>query len=86
MIVALVIQATAVMITALAMTRGNVLDIFVAGLVLSAVLFGVSFATTVLSLIPIFGAMIQFVFGIVTASIQAVFMFLLYAGLRDREG
>jgi hypothetical protein len=70
----------------LAMTRGHVVDIFVAGLVLWAVLFGVNMATTVISLVPIFGAMFQLVVGIVMASIQAVFMFLLYAGLRDREG
>lgn len=70
----------------LALTSGQVLDVFVAGLVMWAVMFGVNMATSVLSIIPLFGAVVQLVFGIVMASIQAVFMFLLYAGLRDREG
>jgi hypothetical protein len=70
----------------LAMTRGNVVDIFVAGLVLWAVLFAVNMATSVISLIPILGAMFQLAISIVLGSIQAVFMFLLYAALRDREG
>jgi hypothetical protein len=47
---------------------------------------GVNMATSVLGIIPLFGAVVQLVSGIVMASVQAVFMFLLYAGLRDREG
>jgi len=69
----------------LELTRGNVGDVFVASLVLGAVLLGVNMAMTVLGFIPLFGALVQFVSGIVIASVQSVFMFLLYAALRDRE-
>lgn len=70
----------------IALTRGNVGDVFVAGLVVGAVLMCVNMATSILGIIPLFGIFVQLVSGIVMASIQAVFMFLLYAALRDREG
>jgi hypothetical protein len=68
----------------LELTSGNVGDVFVASLAFGAVLLGVNMAMTVLGLIPLFGLFVQFGSGIVLGSAQSVFMFLVYAALRDR--
>lgn len=70
----------------LELTRGNFGDIFVAAIAFFGVMMAVNMGVTVIGLIPLVGVVVQLAFGIVMGSIQAVFMFMLYAGLRDRQG
>ena len=69
----------------LELTRGRVGEIFVACAVFFVVLFSLNAATAILGILPILGALVQLVVGVVLASLQTVFLFVLYAGLRDAE-
>ncbi len=65
------------------LTRGRVGDIFVACDVFFVVLFGLNAATTVLTILPLLGVLVQVLVGVALASLQTVFLFVLYAALRD---
>ena len=69
-----------------AMTRGNFGDIFVAFLVFGAIMIGINMATSILGIIPIVGALVQLAAGVVIGSLQSVYIFLVYAALRDKQG
>ncbi|HEY1099450.1 MAG TPA: hypothetical protein VGF99_11000 [Myxococcota bacterium] len=69
-----------------ALTKGNVGDLFVAGLVFSVVMFGINMVVNVFGIIPIIGLLIQLGGGIVFGALSSVWFFLAYAGLRDRQG
>lgn len=69
------------------LTRGHVVaDVFVACLAFGGVLMAVNMMVSILGLITIVGMFVQLAFGVVLGSVQATFLFLLYAGLRDRQG
>lgn len=68
-----------------ALTRGNVVDVFIAYLVLGGCMMGVNLVTSFLGIIPIIGLIFQLVVSVLMMSYQATFMFLVYAALRDRE-
>ncbi len=70
----------------LELTRGNTVDLFVAALVFGAVIFGLNMVVGILGLIPLFGLLVQLAAMVVFGSLQSVWMFLAYAGLRDRLG
>jgi hypothetical protein len=67
------------------LTRGNFRDAFLACFCFFSVLGFINMATTVVGMIPLLGAIVQLVVGVVLASLQSVFVALLYAALRDRE-
>jgi len=69
-----------------AMTRGNFGDIFVAFLVFGAIMMGINIGTSILGIIPIVGMFVQLAAGVVMGSLQSVYMFLMYAALRDKQG
>jgi hypothetical protein len=67
------------------LTRGRVVDVFVASIVVFGVIGAINMATSILGIVPLVGAVVQLVVGVVLAALQSVFLALLYAALRDRE-
>ncbi len=65
------------------LTRGRVSDVFVAFLVLGAVLMGFNIVVSIVGIIPLVGAVVQIAASIVMGAVQCVFMFYVYAALRD---
>jgi hypothetical protein len=68
------------------LTRGRFIDLFVAVLAMGAVVFGVNVVTSAIVIVPVVGLIGQLVISVILASMQSVFMFLVYAGARDLEG
>jgi hypothetical protein len=65
------------------LTRGRMGDVFAASALMFVVVFAINMGTALLGLIPIVGALVQIVSGIIVGSLQSVFLVVLYAGLRD---
>jgi hypothetical protein len=68
------------------LSRGRVVDLFLACLVMGAVAFGINMVSSALVLLPVVGVLGQLAVTVALASLQGVFLFLLYAGARDLEG
>jgi hypothetical protein len=68
------------------LTRGSVTDVFLCMLVLGAVLMGINIATSIVGIIPLVGALVQLAAGVVIGAFQQVYIFLVYAALRDKNG
>ena len=71
---------------AIELTRGNTVDVFIAMLVLMGVMMGVNIATSIIGIIPLVGALVQLAVGVVIGAYQQIYIMLVYAGLRDRNG
>jgi hypothetical protein len=67
------------------LTRGKVGSVFVASLLFGAVMMGINFATMLVGMIPLLGALVQLGVSIVLGSLQSAFAFSLYAALKDTE-
>ncbi len=69
----------------IALTEGKVTDVFVAFLVFGAVMFGVNMMVSIIGIIPLVGVLVQLGFSVAMGAFQSVFMFYVYAALKDAE-
>ena len=80
------VGAITAMRRAIELTRGHSADLFVAALAMGAVLMGLNLLLGIVGIVPFLGIVVQLIAGVVMASLSSVWLFLVYAGLRDRSG